>query len=303
MEFFDPEHGVADKERLDLRLRIIEDECAPFLMLADTRILVLVTGRTVEAHQTFLILREMRRYPVENDRDSVLMEMIHEEFKICRCAEPAGHRIVAYDLISPGIIQRMLEDRHELYMRVPHLLTILRQILRNLTVVHEISVFMPLPGSQMHFVDRDRTRCTRMDTLACESLIVPGVIIRIIKDRCIGRSRLTVTRIRIDLIYFRSVRSVDMVLIPVPLLRPDDIGFPDTRIPDLIHVICFRIPVVKISDYTDCLRMGRPHPEQEALLPVIAHERTGPEVVITLIILARIEKIRLIHHCLLFKGA
>ena len=147
VEFLDPEDRVTDKEGLYFCLGVIKYECAPLLMLADTRILILIAGRSVKADKTFLILREVCRDPVKDNGDAVLMQMVYEELKIRRCSETAGNRIVADYLITPGIIERMLKDRHKLNMGIAHLLTILRKVLRDLAVIHEVPVLMSLPGT------------------------------------------------------------------------------------------------------------------------------------------------------------
>ena len=134
-----------------------------------------------------------------------------------------------------------------------------------------------------------------MHALTGKSLVVPGIVVRIVKDRCIRRSRLAVSGIRIDLIHFASVRSIHVVFVAVPLLRADDIPFPDAGIPDPVHVVRLRIPVIKITDDTHRGGIRRPDPEKKAFLTIVAHEWTGPKIVITLIIFARIEKIRLVH--------
>ena len=147
----------------------------------------------------------------------------------------------------------------------------------------------------MDFVYGNRSRIARMTALTRESLIMPCVIIRIVEDRSIGRSRLTVSGIRIDLIYLTSVRTVYVILVAVPLFRAGNITFPNAGITNLVKIVCFRVPVVEISDNTDSLGMRRPYTEKEALLTVRFRIRSGPEIVITLIVLSRIEKIRLIH--------
>ncbi len=80
------------------------------------------------------------------------MAGIDEVSEIVRRAKAAGHAEIAGGLITPGFIQRMLADRHQLDMRETHLLHIGHETVGQFTEVVETSVPVPLPGTGMHLV-------------------------------------------------------------------------------------------------------------------------------------------------------
>ena len=94
-------------------------------MTALPGILMLVQACPVKVGKSVCVSWKMRRHPVQDHTDTGLMHLIHEEHKIFRIAVTRCGGIIADHLISPGSIQRMLHDRHQLNMRIAHLLYIL----------------------------------------------------------------------------------------------------------------------------------------------------------------------------------
>ena len=86
MEVLDPVEGIGKQEILNFRTAVIEDLCAPIRMLALTRILVLVELCSVQARKTCRVFREVGRYPVKDDADSLFMEVVDHILEIIRCA-------------------------------------------------------------------------------------------------------------------------------------------------------------------------------------------------------------------------
>ena len=70
-------------------------------MKALARIGVLVEVRAVEVGEAVLVVGEVRRHPVENDADVVLVEVVHEVLEVLRRAEARGGREVSGDLVAP----------------------------------------------------------------------------------------------------------------------------------------------------------------------------------------------------------
>ena len=101
MELVDPEYRVGDKERENLVLGIIENVSTPFTVFADPRIRVLVAGCSVKSYKAFEVFREVRRNPVQDDRDAVLVEHVYHELKVGGRTESRSDRIVACYLITP----------------------------------------------------------------------------------------------------------------------------------------------------------------------------------------------------------
>ena len=117
MEFLQPEAGAGEQEAAHFVPLVVEDVRAPVLVLALARIGVFIQRRAVEARQRMRVAREVRRHPVQQHADARLVALVDEELEVRRGAEAAGGREIARGLVAPGIIQRMLGDGQQLYVR------------------------------------------------------------------------------------------------------------------------------------------------------------------------------------------
>ena len=137
MEEFDPVKGIGHKEVLDFRTAVIINLGTPVRMLALTRILVLIELCSVETCKTCGVFREVSRYPVKDDADSLLMEIVDHVLEVVRSSVAGCRCIIARDLISPGSVKRMLGNTHQLDMSVAHVLAVIGCFLSELTIIIE----------------------------------------------------------------------------------------------------------------------------------------------------------------------
>ncbi len=107
------EDRVGEQEGAHFVAAVVEDIGAPVLVLALARIVVLVEMRAVEIGQPVAVLREMRRHPVDDHADALLVAAVHEVLEVVRRAEAGRRRIVADGLVAPGPVERMLADRQQ----------------------------------------------------------------------------------------------------------------------------------------------------------------------------------------------
>ena len=112
MTLLNPVKSICDQEVLNLRAAIIVNLSSPVRMFSLSRICMLIYCSSVKIHQTMGILREMCRYPVKNNADLILVEIINHIFEILRCSVSGSRCIISGYLISPGTIKRMLGDSH-----------------------------------------------------------------------------------------------------------------------------------------------------------------------------------------------
>ena len=159
VEVFYPVEGVGDQEVFDFIFAVIEDLGSPVRVLAFSRIRVFIERLTVEVGKSVGILREVGRNPVEDDTDSLFMEVVHKVHEFLRGTVAGGWSIIAGNLIAPGTVIRMLRDSHELYMGVAHLFHIISQLMGgfHICIITFLlrAVFLP-PGTEMDFVDCHR---------------------------------------------------------------------------------------------------------------------------------------------------
>ena len=289
-----PVERIADEEVLHLILGIIEDLGAPVRVLAETRIRILVGGRAVELRQALGVLREVRRYPVQDHADAVLMQVVHHVHELLRLAVAGGRCIVARHLIAPGRVQRVLRDAHELHMGVAHLHAIGGQCLRRITIVHEAVVYLvrrALPGAEMHLINGHGL----LIGAALGPVPHPVAVLPVIAAdvRHLGRrTRPELGRegIGICLVQLLPVLGPDHILVDLALLHARHEALVDAAGLQRKHVIGLRIPLIPVTDDGNRLGMRCPDRKVNALLS-LQHRRMGTHLLINLIMLSLSEKI------------
>src|SRR5205814_10162514 len=111
-----PEERVRNQELAHLVAPVIEDQRAPIPMLAHARVCMLIQCSPVEVHQSVRVFRKMRRHPINDYADSLLMAAIDEVHEIFGRPEAGSRSIIADDLITPGAGEWVLHHRHKLDM-------------------------------------------------------------------------------------------------------------------------------------------------------------------------------------------
>ena len=101
MKLVEPVEGASDQKIPDLVAPEIEDVGSPVAVFPLARIGVLIQRRAVKTPEGKGVLREMRRNPVENHSDSLLVHIVHKIGKILRRTVARSRRIKTRDLISP----------------------------------------------------------------------------------------------------------------------------------------------------------------------------------------------------------
>ena len=157
MELLDPVQGIGNQEVLHFVHLVVKYLGAPVGMLALSGIRILIQRLAVEVRQTMGVLGKMGRNPIQDDTNLLLMQVIDQIHEILRAAMAGGGRIVAGHLVTPGTVEGMLRDAHQLHMGITHLMDIIRQRVCQLPIVI-IPVLigtmgMLLPGARMHFID------------------------------------------------------------------------------------------------------------------------------------------------------
>ena len=201
MELLHPVKRVGNQVVAHLRSAVIVDQCSPMRMRPLSRIFVLVQACSVEPGQSVSIPRKMSRNPVQNHADSCFVQFIDKILKILRCAITCSRCIIADDLIAPGSIQRVLHNRHQLYMGIAHFLHIGNDLRCKFPVVIiSAAVLGFCEGAQIHFVNAHRL-FFRAALFPCRNpcFIFPGKAIDIANNRCRVRAELLSKRIGIRL--------------------------------------------------------------------------------------------------------
>ena len=159
-------------------------------MRALSGVLMFIQAGAVEIRQPEPVSGKMCGHPVQYHADPVLVHHIHEIHEIFRRAVTAGRRIIAGHLIAPGLIQRMLHDRHEFNMCIPHFLYIISQHRRQFPIIVKFPVFFlrASPGAQMHLIDKHGpVRCIRFLPALKPRSVLPLISADVTDHRSVGR--------------------------------------------------------------------------------------------------------------------
>src|SRR5690606_13877616 len=101
----EPEYRIADEKRPNLISSIIEYIRLPVGMKAFPHIRMFIQMSAVKTVQAMLITRKMRRNPVEDNPNIILMKFFHQEHQVLRCSITGSSCKVTTDLIAPGRIK------------------------------------------------------------------------------------------------------------------------------------------------------------------------------------------------------
>ncbi len=237
-------------------------------MLAQARILVLVKVRAVEKRQAVGVGREMRRYPVQDHADPVLVQVIHEVHEIFRRAVPAGGREIARRLVAPRFIEWMLHHRQQLHVREAHFLDVVHQLLGKFAIVQHAMVFFRRapPRAEVNFVDRQRrVQALTRGALGHPCLVVPGVAVDVVDNGGRLGPQLCIETEGVGLQpQVIMVAPLDFKLVNLPLPQLGNEKFPHAAPAAHAHGVTPAVPMIEIAHHAHALGVRRPHRKRHA---------------------------------------
>ena len=178
VELLHPVVGVGEQEGHDLRSPDVKAAGAPAAVFLPRRFRVLIGRLAVKAVQPVGVLREVRRHPVQQHADPRAVQDIHKGAEIVRGAVARGRCVVAAYLIPPRPVEGVLHDRHQLDVRIPHLLEVGGKLIRQLALAEVGPVWAAHPRSEMYLIDIYRVPapgCGMAASLRQPSAVVPRV--------------------------------------------------------------------------------------------------------------------------------
>ena len=154
----EPKKRVADQKTAHFMAAVIENITVPLGLNTLARVGVLENMRAVKISESVLVAREMRRHPIEDHADVVLMQCIDEKHQILRRAVVCRRGEISGDLIAPGTEKGMVHQRQKFHVsetRVPHIIGKQR---RHLAVGKRAVAFLndAPPRAKVYFIDRNR---------------------------------------------------------------------------------------------------------------------------------------------------
>ena len=178
--FVEPEHGARHQEAADFGATIIKDVSLPVGMKSLAGVGVFVEMGAVEVGEAVLVGREVRRDPVEDHADAVLVQVVDQVHEILRRAVARGGREVSGGLVSPGTVEGMLHHGQELDVGESHLVDVFGEAWRGLTIGERAVVLFgdAHPRAEMHFINGLR----RAKGIAAGALLHPFAVVPLVVE-------------------------------------------------------------------------------------------------------------------------
>ena len=227
---------------------------------------MLVQVRAVEISESVRVGRKVRRHPVEDHADAVLVQDVDQLHEVLRRAVAGGRREIAGRLVAPRAVERMLGDRHQLDVGESLIARVLGERQRDVAISRQLCGVPPSPRSKMHLVDRNR----RIERVVRFAVPHPRrVLPRVVERPGTRRGRrwdFRVQREGIGLVYLvRAVGRNDAVLVGITALHAGDLALPDAgAVGARRKRICGRVPAVECADDRHARCVGRPDTKRRA---------------------------------------
>ena len=264
----EPAQGRRQQEPADLVAAVVEDRRAPVRVDAHPWVRVLVEVRAVEGLETELVGGEVRRHPIQDHADAVLVQVVDEEHEVLRRPIARGRGEVARDLVTPRLVERMLHHRQELDVREAHARDVVGEAGGELAVGEPAAALLrhAHPGPDVDLVD-GRRRAPRVDRVPPpHPIAVSPVVAEVPHDGGPSRRRLRVRGERVRLVdsLARDLR-MDEVLVERAMTDGRDESFPDAGLLALVEPVRALVPAIEVADDADAFGVRRPYSEVGAL--------------------------------------
>ena len=139
-----------------------------------------VQVRSVEIPECVFVGRKVRRAPIEDDANVVLVQVIDQVHQVLTAAVPSRWCEIATGLVAPRRVERVFHDRQELDMGKAHLLDIIGQHRSQFPIAEQPIGFarVALPRAQVDLVDA----VGGVEAVVLTLLAVPGVVAPVVLE-------------------------------------------------------------------------------------------------------------------------
>src|SRR4051812_25875618 len=127
-------------------------------MNATPRVRGFIFVLAVEVPEAVLIIRKVRRHPIEYHADPILVKTVDQVHEFLRRSVTARRCEESGDLVSPRAEERVLHYRHKLDVREAHFLYVRNQLICQFAIGEKAISFVCYtpPGAEMHLIYRHR---------------------------------------------------------------------------------------------------------------------------------------------------
>ncbi len=269
----EPEARVRDQEAAHLLAAVVEDRAAPLGVDALPRVRVFVEVRAVEVDEAVLVGGKVRRRPVEDHADPLLVQVIDEPHEVLRRAVARRGREEPGHLVAPRRIERVLGDGQQLDVREAAAQHVRRQLGRDLPVAEPALLLLgdAHPRPQVDLVDRDRRVERVLRSPHAHPVAVAPAVVEIPHDRSGRRRKLAAESVRVGLVdLVRPVARGDAVLVARAVADTGDLPLPDPRLAAHRQRRGLAAPTFEVADDVDAARVRRPDREVDGVTRRVA---------------------------------
>ena len=243
MEFAQPIQSVRNQEAHNLASPVIKQQRPPLRHLGAERFCGFEQCSSVKSAQSALILCEMRRNPVHYNPNAAFMRIIHKLRKLFGRTVTRRDRIIARDLITPAVIQRVFGKRQKLNMRITHSYAVIDEFASQFRVVHAL---FPRAGVNLVYVYRfgEKIPLRTEFKIFAVGPHIPG---NAVKHACRSRSKFRTECERVGFKHRLPVPAGNCKLVSVALSCLRNTAAPTARFSEFFHRICALFPIVEIA--------------------------------------------------------
>ena len=112
--------------------------------------------RAVKQGQPVFVGRKVRRHPIQQDAQALVVGGRDQRTEFFGCAVADGGGVHANGLIAPRAVKRVFGDRHHLDMGEAHVRHVIDQIAGQFFIRQGAVALGALPTGKVHFIDADR---------------------------------------------------------------------------------------------------------------------------------------------------
>src|SRR5437764_10626267 len=236
----------------------------------------------VEIGEPVGVRGEVRRDPVKNDGNAVLVEIVHQVHEILRRAVARSWREVAGRLVSPGAIERMFHDGQEFDVSEAQLAQVFGQARSGFAVSERAVVLFgnAHPRSQMNFSNR-LSSGQRVPLVALlHPVIVVPFVVEVPDDGCGARRFFIPDREGIGFVdTIPMAIRIDVEFVQRAVLCAGHKSLPHAGGCSWLQTIGLRIPAIKATHNRYAARIGGPDAEHRSGLAITGREMRSHSVV------------------------
>src|SRR5215469_13099746 len=250
----------------------------------------------VKVSQPVSVGREVRRNPVENDGNAVLVEIVDQVHEILRRAVARGRSEVAGGLVSPGAVKRVLHHGQEFDVSESQLADVFGEAGCDFAIRERAVVFLgnTHPGAEVDFIDC--LRGTQRIVLAAPA--DPLLVLPLVGE--VPNYRRRTGRFFVpegDGVGFVDAVSVaigfNVEFVQVTRLGVGDEALPDARGSAGMQAVSFGIPAVEAADDRNRTSVRSPDAEDHAGLAV-GGVGMGAHLVVNAVVAALVKQVEIL---------